>query len=258
MEFTNEAPGSDSLQSASHEAFGALGGCMLDGDREQSNRERRIRRWSLGISVALQTVLITVMVMAPLLAKTGTISYHVTPFPPYAGSPKSPRHPAPLHTSPPRPAAAISLFVGIRPTMPQNLRPDDNPPGDPVFGFNSPVRDGVIPIDALRLTPPPPERERNPVTRVRVGHIEPAKLTKRVEPVYPALAIQIHRAGRVELHAIISTDGTIQSLEAIEGDALFVRSALDAVGQWRYSPTMLNGEPVEVDTHITVIYSMPR
>ena len=70
------------------------------------------------------------------------------------------------------------------------------------------------------------------------------------------LAVQTHRTGRVELHAIISTDGTIQSLEVMDGDPQFVQSALDAVRQWRYRPTMLNGEPVEVDTSITVVYSL--
>jgi protein TonB len=58
----------------------------------------------------------------------------------------------------------------------------------------------------------------------------------------------------VELHAIIATDGTIQSLQAVGGDPVFIRSALDAVRQWRYRPTILNGQPVEVETTITVIY----
>lgn len=81
-------------------------------------------------------------------------------------------------------------------------------------------------------------------------------LIRRVEPVYPPLAIQIHREGRVELRAIIATDGTIRSLEIVSGDPIFYQSALEAVRQWRYKPTILNGQPVEIDTHITVIYTM--
>ncbi|MGC2526506.1 MAG: energy transducer TonB, partial [Candidatus Acidiferrum sp.] len=65
-----------------------------------------------------------------------------------------------------------------------------------------------------------------------------------------------HKEGQVELHAIISTDGTIRSLQVVSGDPLFLRSAIDAVGQWRYRPTVLNGQPVEIDTYITVIYSL--
>ena len=81
-------------------------------------------------------------------------------------------------------------------------------------------------------------------------------LIYRVQPAYPPFALQIHREGRVELHAIIATDGTIQSLQVISGEAWFVKSALDAVGLWRYRPTILNGRAVEVDTHITVIYTL--
>jgi periplasmic protein TonB len=83
-------------------------------------------------------------------------------------------------------------------------------------------------------------------------------LVRRVEPVYPTLARQLGRAGRVELRAIIATDGTIQSLQIVSGDPLFYQSALDAVREWRYKPTVLNGEAVEIDTFITVIYNINR
>src|ERR1700737_1871412 len=116
----------DSSPSAFHETFGSLDGCMLNGDPEQNNRERHIRRWSLGISVSLQTVLIIAMVMAPLFAKTDQISYVVTPFPPYAGQPKSPQNPAPRHAQPVRPAHTISFFRGIPPTIVPHTSPSDD------------------------------------------------------------------------------------------------------------------------------------
>jgi len=81
-------------------------------------------------------------------------------------------------------------------------------------------------------------------------------LIRRVEPVYPVLARQTHREGRVELRAIIGTDGSIQSLQIVASDPLFDRSAQEAVSQWRYKPTVLNGKPVEIDTFITVVYTM--
>jgi len=62
--------------------------------------------------------------------------------------------------------------------------------------------------------------------------------------------------GTVRLHAIISKDGTIQQLEVISGPALLQQAALDAVRQWRYKPTLLNTEPVEVDTTIDVVFSL--
>lgn len=83
-------------------------------------------------------------------------------------------------------------------------------------------------------------------------------LIYRVDPIYPPLAKQIHKEGRVELRAIIATDGTIQSLEIESGDPIFYQSAKDAVSQWRYKPTILNGQPMQIDTHITVIYTMPH
>jgi TonB family protein len=88
--------------------------------------------------------------------------------------------------------------------------------------------------------------------------LEPAPLTRRVEPAYPVLARQKGREGRVELHALIATDGTIQSLEVLSGDPLFYNSALAAVREWRYRPTLLNGQAIEIDTRITVLYKLNR
>jgi len=86
--------------------------------------------------------------------------------------------------------------------------------------------------------------------------VQAAMLTYRVDPKYPPLMQQIRKNGRIQLHAIISTDGTIESLQVISGDPGFYQSALDAVQQWRYKPTYLNGQAVEVETVITVIYSI--
>ena len=114
------------------------------------------------------------------------------------------------------------------------------------------------PLDAENvgrpLPPPPSDKPRI----LHITHISQAMLTHRVEPVYPTLARQIGRAGRVELRAIIATDGTIQLLEAVGGDPIFYQSALEAVRQWRYTPTLLNGQQVQVDTYITVIYTLQR
>jgi protein TonB len=70
------------------------------------------------------------------------------------------------------------------------------------------------------------------------------------------LAKQIHVEGTVRLHAIVGRDGTVRDLELLSGPLLLAQSALDAVRRWRYRPTILNGEPVEVDTYITVIFQL--
>jgi protein TonB len=106
--------------------------------------------------------------------------------------------------------------------------------------------------------PPPPPTEVERPRVLHITHLDPAMLRHRVEPVYPTLAKQIGRSGRVELRAIIAADGTIQSLEAVGGDPIFYPSALEAVREWRYTPTVLNGQKVQVDTYITVIYNLQR
>jgi len=79
-----------------------------------------------------------------------------------------------------------------------------------------------------------------------------AALIYQVQPKYPAIARTIHLQGTVYLRAIIATDGTVRQLEVISGNPILANPALQAVHQWRYQPTRLNGEPVEVETLITV------
>jgi protein TonB len=88
------------------------------------------------------------------------------------------------------------------------------------------------------------------------GNVQAARIVNRVQPVYPPLARQTRISGTVRLHAIIGKDGTIQSLEVLSGHPLLQQAALDAVRQWRYQPTLLNGDPVDVDTTIDVIFSL--
>jgi protein TonB len=88
-----------------------------------------------------------------------------------------------------------------------------------------------------------------------VSVLSEAQLLNRVEPVYPKIALLSGVQGEVKLHAIIARDGKIMSLSVISGHPLLVRAAEDAVSQWRYRPYYLNGEPVEVETFITVHFT---
>ena len=74
--------------------------------------------------------------------------------------------------------------------------------------------------------------------------------------MYPALAKTAHVSGTVVLHAIIAKDGSIQELQFVSGPPLLMKAAMDAVREWRYRPTLLNGEPVEVDTTIDVVFTL--
>src|ERR1700757_1078092 len=111
----------------------------------------------------------------------------------------------------------------------------------------------------LAPPPPPPPPPKAAVTRTGVGGaVQAAKLVNRVQPVYPPLARQTRISGTVKLHAIIGKTGAVEQLQVVSGHPLLVQSALDAVRQWRYQPTLLNGEPVEVDTEIDVIFSLAQ
>jgi TonB family protein len=95
------------------------------------------------------------------------------------------------------------------------------------------------------------------VGRIRIGgNVAAAKLIKRVQPIYPILARQGHIEGVVRLHAIIGKDGSITQLELISGHPMLVDATLDAVRQWIYQPTILEGKAVEVDTEIDVIFQL--
>ena len=241
----------------------SLQSCLVEGDSEQRARERRVRRKALITSVLAQASVLAALILVPLFGKPAHLVMAIaTPVPPYHRV--AARTPA---TSVPHEGTRRVCLVCFK-ARPMTRTPTShtvsNEPQDPLS--NSPV-DG-IPIarcpssDCIGVAgaegPAPPGGEglRRETRRLLETHIDPAMLIHRVEPVYPMLAKQIGRAGRVELRAVIATDGTIQSLQVVSGDPLFYQSAMDAVRHWRYKPTVLNGEPVEIDTFITVIYNM--
>jgi protein TonB len=126
-------------------------------------------------------------------------------------------------------------------------------PGGVAGGSMSGVLGGVI--GGMGGAPPPPRPHQTGPLRVG-GNVQAARIVNRVQPVYPPLARQTRISGTVRLHAIIGKDGAIKELEVMNGHPLLQQAALDAVRQWRYQPTLLNGEPVDVDTTIDVIFSL--
>jgi TonB family protein len=99
--------------------------------------------------------------------------------------------------------------------------------------------------------------QKPPEPRVRVGDtVQAAKLVNRVQPAYPQTAKDERLEGKVVLHVIIGKDGSIREIERVRGRCSLAKSAVEAVRQWRYSPTLLNGNPVEVDTEIQVTFQL--
>lgn len=245
----------------SENGFGSLSSCLVEGDPQSEKRARRIKRRAVAISIVLQSLALVALVLFPLLSKGERISLkYATPIPPYA--PIGARHQAAAN---PTPHTSVLRHFFQPTTIPptvvthyQNTSGErEDPPGELIPGLvpGDGTPGGRIPVNSR---PDPPHREDPPAV-VRRAISEPAQmaqLIRRVEPSYPNLARQIQREGRVELHALISTEGRIESLEVISGDPLFIQSALAAVRGWRYRPTILNGRPIEVDTRITVIYTL--
>jgi len=115
-----------------------------------------------------------------------------------------------------------------------------------------------IPVPSVNTPPPPPPPPPTP-TRIRVGgNVQQSMLIDKVKPAYPQEAKLAGIQGVVILEAVIGRDGTIAELRALSGDPLLQQAALDAVRQWTYKPTLLNGKPVEVVTIITVNFSLQQ
>ncbi|MCL4524818.1 MAG: energy transducer TonB [Acidobacteria bacterium] len=108
---------------------------------------------------------------------------------------------------------------------------------------------GVIRVDSLRALP------GSKVVRIG-GNVQQAKLDKIVRPHYPEAAKNYRIQGTVRLHGQIGRDGTISALQLINGSCLLAEAAVEAVSQWRYSPTLLDGVPVIVDTTIDVVFTL--
>ena len=129
--------------------------------------------------------------------------------------------------------------------------------GETVVHINTPhavigrfTSDGMM--AAVEPKPAPPGS-------IRVGgNVQQAKLTSQVTPVYPALAKQARISGVVHLNALIAKDGTIKDLSVISGHPLLIQAAIDAVRQWTYAQTLLNGDPVEVVTQIDVNFTLSQ
>ena len=110
------------------------------------------------------------------------------------------------------------------------------------------MTDGMRPA----LPSPPPITTRT----IRISSMSEGDLIHKVQPVYPSIARMARIEGKVLLQAVISKEGTIENLRVVSGPPMLARAAIDAVSRWRYRPYLLNREPVEVETQITVNFSL--
>jgi|SRR5687767_5519372 len=239
--------------------------------------------WTVLVGFLLQILFITVAIVIPM------IWFEVLPSATLQGFLVAPPPPPP---PPPPPAAAPVKVVKVIPrqfdagrlmapkSVPKEVatikEEELPPPTSGVAGVVGGVPGGVaggtpggvlggiigsVPTAAPPPPPPPAKKEERPVTPQRIkvgGNVQQARLIRQPKPVYPPLAKQARIQGVVKLSAVIAKDGTIQQLEVISGHPLLVPSALEAVKQWVYQPTLLNSEAVEVVTQIDVNFTLSQ
>ncbi len=236
---------------------------------ESGGRLKTKRGLTTFLSFGLQIALVGVLVLVPLLftealPKTQLMTFLVAPPPP----------PPP----PPPPAAAPIKVVKIIqtdivngqlrtptkiPEKVQMIKEEEAPP--PVSTMAGVV--GGVPGAAggqmggviggiINSTPIAVPKVATP-QRVRVSQgVTQGLLLRKIQPAYPPLARQARIQGSVLLQAEISKDGSIQNLRLISGHPMLAPAAIEAVKQWKYKPYILNGEPVEVETQITVNFTL--
>jgi len=236
--------------------------------------QRKRRTWATGLSFALQIFFIGFLLLLPLwftdvLPKEQLVTFLVAPPPP-------PPPPPPAASTPPavKVVRVTSNIANGRLRTPSRIpakvqmikEEDDAPPavattggvvggvpGGIPGGQLGGVIGGIISSSSSPAAVPTLPKPVPTVQRVRVSAgVTNGRLIYRVEPTYPPVAQQAHIQGAVVLAALIDRGGNIQSLQVVSGHPLLVRAAIDAVKQWRYQPLLVNGQPIEVETTVTV------
>ena len=151
----------------------------------------------------------------------------------------------------------VNRDLSFHPVRPQAESTEAMPLGLPVGSGPGGATNGVLnsPPSAYSLPILHPAVTAKPLHQ---SVMMEGNLIHRVEPQYPAIAKQIRLQGSVVITAMISREGAIERTEVVSGPSLLARSAVDAVNQWKYRPYYLNGEPIEVETQITVNFVLQQ
>ena len=223
------------------------------------------------VSIGAHSILLIGLLVSPLMSYSGlptqllTAMFMVSP-PPSPSTPPPPESKEKAPPAPVQPHTVVDPGVMTEPTaIPKDIVIHDGPPPAFVPGNpNKKIDIGVLfgnPDDnsevAQPLPPPPPPPP--PPQRIRQGgNVSQASLISQTKPAYPPLAKQARIQGIVILEAVIGKDGTVNEIRVLNGHPLLQQSAIDAVSQWKYKPTLLNGEPVEVVTTVTVNFAFSQ
>jgi protein TonB len=246
-----------------------LSGCLVESDVSTVARARRQKRKALLASIVLELIVLAALLLAPFASPSSLPApLKFVPTVPYRNLPHAGRALQGPHSSdhPPTTTPTLQWFVPNAPPVQASNAAGSTDAEAPSFGPGVPDGTGTDPgvpggtgDTSPNIAPPAqpvrPPRER-PVWKGEA--VQEAMLVNRVVPVYPQPALQMRIEGTVMLRAVIGRDGTVQSLEVLSGHPMLAKAAVIAVREWRYRPTLLRGEPVEVETFITVIFTLTR
>jgi protein TonB len=243
---------------------------------DSGKKERTRRRYAAVLSFTFQCLLIGALLVVPLmvteeLPRQQLLTFLVAPPPP----------PPP----PPPPAAMAKVVRQIQtdlltggqlrtpsriPEKVQMIHEEEAPPPMPSMGGVVGGVPGGIPggqlggviggiVSQTSSLAAIPKLALAQPKRVRISQgITKGLLIQKIEPKYPPLALAAHIWGQIVLKAIISKQGEIKELQLVSGHPMLVPAAIEAVTQWRYRPYLLNGEPVEVESTVTVTFQLSR
>jgi len=242
--------------------LGNLSQCIVDSNSTEIEGARRLRGRALLASTCLEAAGLGILLLWPLLNPAvlpsqpilaPVLIFHSAPRP----EPVLPREIERPATRRPVPGVTI---LRQPPRIPEHIVAGSNsqpPLVDEPLGPALPIGPGtgIGGNEVTEIARPEGNSRSNRPVRMSQGVME-ARLDHRVDPEYPLIAKAMHLTGTVQLRAIIAMDGTIQNLQIVSGNPILASAAIAAVKQWRYQPTRLSGQPVEVETVITVQFQM--
>jgi protein TonB len=242
---------------------------MFDSMKQNDRGSGMVYFTSLLVSLIVHAVILCLLVVVPLvffnmLQAQELLTFLIEPPPP-------PVQPPP--PSPPAKAVAVhrgptTTGYGIPDKIPKGIPPADDAdaappipnlmipglavPGSPQGGMGASIA-RLLENEPNKVEAPLPPHPKQPI---RVGMLEPSKLIYKVNPVYPTIAVKAHVSGTVVLEALVNEEGSVSMVKVLSGHAFLVDAAVQAVKQWKYSPTVLNGEPVPIIATVTVIFRL--
>ncbi len=230
-----------------------------DSTFESASRIRtRSRRWMIA-AFSFNTSILAALILIPLIRPEALPHHFIAflmdaPLMPATQPPPKPAEPAARPASE-MPNGEIVAPRRINPEIYIALKPEPPLPFNPSTWDPNSATPGGVPFGKPGVTVVRPDRSAP--LRVSTPVAEGLLILKRV-PVYPAIAKAAGISGTVVLAATISKTGTIENLRVTSGPAMLQQAALDAVKTWRYRPYLLDGQPVEVETTVNVIFTLGR